>query len=168
MRASHAYETTDQGGQVCLREGVLTQIKTHYRKILAILLFFTVFETQHDKIKMTCAPSKDSDQLVHPLNLHYPHEENWVLSFLFSTFQRFSDCMDVQADPSLYWEQLFCWVLSCCGSVCTGTPTLPPSVCCLHSLTGSWKQTCLFPTIKQRKVRKNFFFQALLINSNVS
>ena len=36
-------------------------------------------EPQHDKInKLTCAPSKDSDQTGHPpslISLHCPHEE---------------------------------------------------------------------------------------------
>ena len=66
---------------------------------------------------MTCAPSEDSDQSVHPpslISLRYPHEDSWVLSYPLSAQRRlWSDWTDAQADLSLRWVHMsFCWF--CC------------------------------------------------------
>ena len=72
-------------------------------------------ELHHEKTnKMTCAPSQDSDQPGHPLSLirvfAVRNKKPCVPSIPLSAQRRFwSDCADMQADPSLRWaHRSFC------------------------------------------------------------
>ena len=69
----------------------------------------------HDKTNiMTCAPSEDSDQPVHPPNLiRVFAAPQWVAydpSFLHADSEDWSDLADAQADLSLRWAHMpLCW-----------------------------------------------------------
>ena len=91
-----------------------------------------LIEPPHDKtIKMTFAPSKDSDQPGRPpslIGVFAVHTKNaWVLGYPMSAQQRlwsdwadarlWSDWADAKADLSLRWAQVILLVLSCNGSV---------------------------------------------------
>ena len=74
------------------------------------------YEPQPDKTnKLTCAPSKDSDQPGHPPSLIRVFavrvKKRWVLSYPLSTQQRLgSDWADAKADLSICWPHMsFCW-----------------------------------------------------------
>ena len=86
------------------------------------LKWFTVsnvyrkYEPQNDKTnKMTCAPSKDSDQPGHSpslISLHCPHEETLdPQPLLFAQRRLWSNCADAQAGLSLLRAQVFLLVL---------------------------------------------------------
>ena len=74
------------------------------------------FELPRDKTnKMTCAPSKDSDQTGHPPSLirvfAVRMKKAWILNYPLSEQRRlWSDWADAQADMSLCWAHMpFCW-----------------------------------------------------------
>ena len=81
-------------------------------KNLGKILNYT-FGPQHDKTtKMTRAPSKDSDQPRHLIEVFAVRmKQPRVLSYQFSAQRRlWSDWMDAQADLNLRWEHMsFCW-----------------------------------------------------------
>ena len=75
-----------------------------------------LYEPAHDKTnKMTCAPSKDSDQpwhlpsLIRVFAVHL--KKHWVISYPLSTQRMlWSEWVDAQADLSLRWtHRSFCW-----------------------------------------------------------
>ena len=78
-----------------------------------------------------CAPSEDSDQPGHPLNLIRVFavcmKKAWVLSYPLSIQQKlWSDWTDAQADLSLRWVHVILLILSCYGSL-----HIFKKVCCL-------------------------------------
>ena len=72
-------------------------------------------ELPHDKTnKMTCAPSKDSDQPGHPPRLIWIFavrmKKLWILGYHWSAKRRlWSDWADAQDDLSFHWAHKFCW-----------------------------------------------------------
>ena len=74
-----------------------------------------VFEPQHDKTnKMTCVPSKNSDQPGHPptlISLRCPHEEALGPLLLIKRTAKMLIRlgMDAQADLSLHWAHRSFW-----------------------------------------------------------
>ena len=88
-----------------------------------LILVLLLYEPLHDKTnKMTCAPSKDSDQPGHLIRVFAVRlKKHWVLNYLLSAqWKLWSDWADAQADLSLSCaHMLFCWFCHAAAHIVT-------------------------------------------------